>query len=229
MTIPDAVQGPPWSTGRNRGARRRNEILRRLREAYPGARLELRYRDPFELLAAAVLAAQTADTRVNGVTPELFARWPDAAALAGASEDDVAAVIRPVNYYRTKAGRLVALADVLVTQHEGRVPEDGARLEALPGVGRKTATLVLNHGFGQSAGIVVDTHVRRISGRLDWSHASEPERMADELEALIPRDAWRTLQNLLAAHGRACCRATRPVCGACPVGARCYWPDKEGG
>lgn len=229
MTIPSAMPGPPWSSSRNRSARRRNEILRRLREAYPEARLELRFRNPFELLCAAVLAAQTTDARVNDVTPGLFGRWPDATSLATASEDAVADVIRPVNYYRTKAARLVALSGVLVSEHEGRVPEDSAHLQALPGVGRKTATLVLNHAFGQSAGVVVDTHVRRIAGRLDWSHAAEPERMADELEALIPRAAWRTLQDLLAAHGRACCRATRPVCAACPVGARCYWPDKEGG
>ena len=226
MTPPPEPTAADWRTGANRSPRRRNEILRRLHEAYPEASLALRFQTPFELLCAAMLAAQSTDASVNRVTPELFRRWPDALALARADETDVADAIRSVNYYRTKAARLVAASRVLVAEHDGRVPSSRDALEALPGVGRKTATLVANHAFDLCAGIVVDTHVARVGSRLDWAQSADPAKMADELEALIPRKEWRGLQVLLAAHGREVCRATKPKCPACPVRNRCYWPER---
>ena len=217
---------PDWATGDNRLPERVTALLDGLKGAYPDAALRLRFTSPFELLCATVLAAQATDDRVNTVTPSLFARWPDPAALSLAPVDEVAAVVRPTGYYRQKAARLVDVSHGLVTRFGGEVPRTVDELTSLPGVGRKTAIVVLNHGYGIPAGVAVDTHVHRLAGRLDWSHARDPERVEAELRALVPAAEWIRLQDLFATHGRAHCRAPRPRCDGCPIEALCYSPDK---
>jgi endonuclease-3 len=200
--------------------------LKRLKAAYRQARLLLDFDDPFQLLCATILAAQATDERVNLVTPVLFARWPNPEELAAASLAEVEAVVRPTGYYRQKARRLTEVARHLVERFGGEVPEEVDPLTSLPGVGRKTAVLVINHGFGKPAGVAVDTHVERVARRLGWSQAKDPTRMAEELEELLPRREWIHLQDLLAFHGRAHCRAPRPRCTDCPVEALCPFPEK---
>jgi endonuclease-3 len=202
------------------------ETLKRLKAAYPDARLILRFASPFQLLCATILAAQATDERVNLVTPVLFARWSTPAALAGAPLPEVEAVIRPTGFYRQKAKRLVEVAGQLVERFGGQVPEEVEALTTLPGVGKKTAILVINHAYGKPAGVAVDTHVQRVAGRLGWSAAKDADRMEEELRGLVPRREWIHLQDLLAFHGRAPCRAPKPRCTGCPVEDLCPFPEK---
>lgn len=226
MATARSTAEPIWSTGENRAPGRVARIVSALEQAYPDARLVLQFNNPFELLAATILAAQAADERVNLVTPDLFARWPDAPSLAAAPVDEVAHVIRSIGMYHKKAERLVAVSGALVERFAGAVPATVDDLVSLPGVGKKTAIMVINHAFGIPAGIAVDTHVYRIAQRFDWSHAKDPDRMEGELRALIPEAHWITIQDLLAAHGRALCKAPAPRCAGCALDPLCYTPDK---
>ena len=216
VTTPSAP-GPPAPTALIRRARR---IDRLLAARYPDARCELDHGSPFELLVATVLSAQTTDVRVNQVTPALFARWPDPAALAGADLTEVEAVIRPTGFFRVKARSLRGLAHDLVTRFDGEVPATMADLVALPGVGRKTANVVLGNAFGVP-GLPVDTHVLRVSGRLGLTASQDPLAVEADLAALFPPRDWTMVSHRLIFHGRRTCHARRPACGACPLAGLC--------
>ncbi len=194
-----------------------NELLA---SQYPHARCELNFRNPFELIVATVLSAQSTDYRVNSVTVELFERWPDANALGAASVDDVATVIRPLGMFRTKSERIIALASQLVAEHDGEVPGDAQALVQLPGVGRKTANVVLAEAYG-IPGITADTHLIRLAGRLGWTTSSNPDRVADEVGALFDPKDWNQLCHRVIWHGRRRCHARRPACGVCVVQELC--------
>lgn len=207
--------------GRKGKRHRAQKILQALREAYPEARTELRYENPFQLLVATVLSAQATDKSVNEATPALFARFPDAFALAQAQPEEVEPYIKRIGLYKTKSRNLVALAKKLVAEHGGEVPKDKEALMALPGVGWKTATVVLGAAFGVP-GIAVDTHVARVSRRLGLSNdALPPEGIGAELEALFPKEDWVYVHHALVLHGRYVCTARRPRCEACVLSPYC--------
>lgn len=193
---------------------------RSLGEAYPDARCELDFTTPLELLIATVLSAQCTDKRVNQVTPRLFARYPDAAAYAAADREELEAIIQPTGFFRAKAASIQGIAQALCERYGGEVPDRLDDLVSLPGVGRKTANVVLGNAFG-TPGITVDTHVGRLARRLGWSTYDDPEKVEADLMALFPRSEWTELSHRLIFHGRRCCHARRPACGACPVARAC--------
>ena len=200
---------------------RATAIAERLAGEYPDARCELDYRSPWELLVATMLSAQCTDVRVNRVTPDLFARWPQAADLAAAAQEDVETVIRSTGMYRQKAASLRATARIIAGEHGGVVPEDIDALVALPGVGRKTAKVVLGEGFGMAAGVTVDTHVRRLAQRLGLTDLGDAEKIAAELEKLLPRDEWIAFSTRTILHGRRVCSARSPRCEGCVLADVC--------
>lgn len=196
-------------------------IEQALAAAYPDAWCELRYASPFELLVATILSAQCTDARVNQVTPALFARYPDARALAAAEDEDLEKLIRPTGFFRTKARALRGMAQALVERHGGEVPASMETLTALPGVGRKTANVILGTAFGIAEGVVVDTHVARVSRRLGLTEHRDPAAIEEDLMALFPRRSWVLLAHRLIIHGRRVCAARRPACNRCPLGSLC--------
>jgi endonuclease III len=200
---------------------RAGEIVHRLHAEYPDARCSLAHRDPYELLAATILSAQCTDARVNQVTPALFARYPAPADLAGAQQEEVEALIRTTGFFRSKAKSLIGMATALVERHDGEVPASMEALTALPGVGRKTANVVLGNAFGMAEGIVVDTHVTRLSRRLALSAEKDAVRIEADLVKLLPREEWTDLAHLFIDHGRAVCRAPTPRCEACMLNDLC--------
>lgn len=202
-------------------AERAREVARILAELYPGAECELDYRGPWELLVATVLSAQTTDARVNQVTPELFRRWPTPAAMAGAPFEEVENVIRAIGLYRNKARSIRQAARILMAELGGAVPRDLETLVALPGVGRKTAKVVLGEAFGEPAGIPVDTHVRRVTRRIGLTRFDDVERIATDLEGLLPRSEWVAFSMRTILHGRRVCGARRPSCDLCAVAPVC--------
>ncbi len=215
----------PHGTDRSRTAlvRRARKINRVLADAYPDAGCELDFRDPFELLVATVLSAQTTDRRVNAVTPTLFARWPDAFALAAADRTDVEEVIRSTGFFRAKTNSILGLSAALVERHDGEVPGRLADLVKLPGVGRKTANVVLGNAF-DVPGLTVDTHFARLVRRFHWvdeQALGDPVRTEHAVGELFERRDWTMLSHRLIWHGRRCCHARRPACGACPVARWC--------
>ncbi len=189
--------------------------------AYPDANCELDFRDPYELLAATILSAQCTDTRVNQVTPALFARFPDAAALAVADQGELEAIIRSTGFFRSKAKALLGMARAVVDRHGGAIPARMEDLTALPGVGRKTANVVLGSAFGVAAGVVVDTHVARLAGRLGLSRQRDPERIERDLMRLFPAPSWVLLGHRLILHGRRVCAARTPACERCTLAEIC--------
>lgn len=199
--------------------------MARLEAAYPDAHCALDHRSPLELLVATILSAQCTDARVNQVTPALFRRYPTAADYARAPLAELEEAIRSTGFFRSKARSLQGLGAALVERHGGRVPETMAELVRLPGVGRKTANVVLGNAFGRDEGIVVDTHVGRISRRLGLTREEDPEKVERDLMKLVPRENWTLWAHLLIAHGRAVCRAPRPRCAECPVAELC--PSRE--
>jgi len=200
---------------------RAGRVLARLEAAYPEAHCALAHLDAYQLLVATILSAQCTDARVNLVTPALFARYPDARALAGARQEEVEDLIRSTGFFRNKAKNLIAMAHEVVARHGGRIPDSMDALRALPGVGRKTANVVLGNAFGRNEGITVDTHVGRIARLLRFTTRDDPEKVEQDLMALFPRDRWTLLSHLLISHGRAVCIARRPRCDACPISADC--------
>ena len=201
--------------------KRTAEILRRLKEEYPDARCALRHRNPLQLLAATILSAQCTDKRVNEVTPQLFRRYPDAAALAAADLTELEELVRPTGFFRNKARSLKGLGQALVADHRGRVPKTMQELTRLPGVGRKTANVVLGNAFGIDEGIVVDTHVGRISRLLSLSAEKDPVKVEGDLVELVPLSDWTLWAHLLIEHGRSVCVARRPDCGRCVLADLC--------
>jgi endonuclease-3 len=200
--------------------RRARRIDRALAVRYPDARCELDFTSPFELLVATVLSAQTTDVRVNLTTPVLFARYPDAAALAAANPEELEEILRPTGFFRAKAKAVMGLSRELVERFGGEVPGRLVDLVTLPGVGRKTANVVLGNAFGVP-GITTDTHVMRLSKRLGYTASDDPLVVEKELDALLPRKDWTMASHRLIFHGRRTCFARKPACGACPVAAMC--------
>ncbi|MHA7283365.1 endonuclease III [Arthrobacter sp. TMS2-4] len=200
--------------------RRARKINRVLGETYPYAVAELDFRNPFELLVATVLSAQTTDVRVNLTTPALFARYPDPRALAEAEETDLQELIRPTGFYRAKANSLLALSRRLVDEFDGDVPGTLDELVTLPGVGRKTANVVLGNAFG-IPGITVDTHFGRLARRFRWTASEDPVKVEQDVAALFDRRDWTMLSHHVVFHGRRVCHAKKPACGVCPVAALC--------
>jgi endonuclease-3 len=196
-------------------------ILAGLKEAYPDARCALEHRNAYELIVATILSAQCTDARVNMVTPAFFARYPDVAHLARARPHDVEVLIQSTGFFRNKTRNLIAMAQAVVADHKGQIPRTMAELHALPGVGRKTANVVLGNAFGINEGITVDTHVTRIAGLLRLTRHTDPVKIERDLMALIPRDDWTIVSHLLILHGRNVCIARRPRCDACVIRALC--------
>lgn len=195
----------------------------RLRTLYPDAHCELDHQGTYQLLVAVVLSAQTTDVLVNKVTPHLFARYPDSRALAAADPAEVGRLLaqRGLGMYNQKAKNIVGLARLLVERHAGEVPRTLAELTELPGVGRKTANVVLGVAFNTPEGVVVDTHVMRLAQRLGWTTHTDPADIEQDLMALFPQKEWDMLSHTLIFHGRRCCTALRPACAACGISQAC--------
>ncbi len=192
-----------------------HEIYQRLDRVFPDAHCELDHESPFQLLIATILSAQCTDVRVNMVTPALFRAYPTPSALAAAPISHVEELVRSTGFYKNKAKNIVGCARSLVELHGGQVPRSIEELAALPGVGRKTANVVLSNCFDVNEGVVVDTHVKRITGLLGLSKAATPEKIEEDLMKLFPRDQWGQLSHLLIFHGRRTCIARRPQCDLC--------------
>jgi len=208
---------PEDSTALKRRARRMVKVLG---ETYPDAKCELDFTSPLELLVATVLSAQCTDQRVNSVTPALFRRYPDAAALAAADREELEALIAPTGFFRQKAKTLQAIGQQVCDRFGGEVPGRLADLVTLPGVGRKTANVVLGDAFGVP-GITVDTHLGRLARRFGWTENTDPEKVEADLMALFPRKDWTIMSHRVIWHGRRRCHARRPACGACPIARWC--------
>ena len=200
--------------------RRARKIDRVLAETYPDARCELDFDNAFELLVVTVLSAQTTDRRVNAVRPVLFAAYPDAQAMAAAERDRLEEILKPTGFFRAKTESLLKLSQALVERHDGEVPPRLTDLVALPGVGRKTANVVLGNAFG-IPGITVDTHFGRLSRRFGWTVETDPVKVEAEVGELFPPKDWTQLCHNVIWHGRRRCHARNPACGACPVARWC--------
>lgn len=202
-------------------------ILDLLEAAHPEAECALHHKNPYELLTATILSAQCTDRRVNQVTPALFARFPRPSDLAAAHTGALEELIRPTGFFRAKARSLIGCAQALARDHGGVVPKSLDVLVKLPGIGRKTANVVLGHAYGINEGIAVDTHVRRVANRLGLVREEDPAKIETQLMALIPRERWTRTTDLLIFHGRKVCYARAPACGRCPVFAPCAWERKQ--
>jgi len=196
-------------------------VISRLKSEYPDARTELDWNSPLELLVATILSAQTTDVSVNGVTKALFEKYRTAADYAGADPAELEEDIRPSGFYRNKARSLRGMARALVEEHAGEVPRTMRELVALPGVGRKTANVVLGNAFGVDEGIVVDTHVRRVSNRLGLTENQDPEKIERDLIRMVPQEDWTVFSHLLIFHGRRICKARKPDCPTCVLNDLC--------
>jgi endonuclease-3 len=195
-------------------------VFNALKKTYPEARAELDFTDPLQLLVATILSAQSTDRRVNLVTPALFTRYPTAQHLAAADRGELEALITPTGFFRNKATSLIGMAQKLCADFDGRVPSTLEELVTLPGVGRKTANVVLGNAFGVP-GLTVDTHFGRLARRLGWSAETDPEKVERDIMAQFPAKDWTMLSHVLIWHGRRCCHARKPACGACVVAKWC--------
>jgi endonuclease-3 len=204
---------------------RARKILQLLERAYPDAKIALNFRTPYELLVATILSAQCTDERVNLVTPGLFRAYPTARELARANPTKLEAQIRSTGFFRAKTRALLGMAKAVVERHGGEIPSDRDALTALPGVGLKTANVVIGNAFGGDA-LAVDTHVFRVSQRLGLARSDDPDEIHDQLVALLPKGTLTRATHLLIVHGRRTCLARKPACPVCPVRALCPWPDK---
>ncbi|MFB6096798.1 MAG: endonuclease III [Haloferacaceae archaeon] len=197
------------------------EVIDRLKAEYPEASISLNFSNRLELLIAVILSAQCTDERVNTVTAELFEKYDSAADYAAVDQDELAEDISSITYYNSKAGYITDACRTIVEEHDGEVPDTMDELTELPGVGRKTANVVLQHGHQVVEGIVVDTHVQRLSQRLGITEESTPEKIETDLMEIVPKDDWQQLTHLLISHGRAVCTARSPDCEDCVVEAVC--------
>lgn len=193
------------------------EILARLHQTYPGATCELDYVSPYQLLVATILAAQCTDKRVNMVTPALFARYPDAAALARADADELERMVQSTGFFRNKTRSLLGMSQTVVREFGGRIPDTMEALTGLPGVGRKTANVILGTAFHKEEGVVVDTHVTRLAALLGLTSHTDAEKIERDLMEVVPRAEWTNFSHLLIHHGRNICIARRPRCEVCPL------------
>jgi endonuclease-3 len=192
-----------------------------LEREYPEAKTALEHANPFELAVATILSAQCTDERVNRVTPELFRRFPDPASLAEAPQEELEKLIHSTGFFRNKAKSLIGMARAVVSEHGGKLPRNLAELTGLPGIGRKTANVILGNAFGIDEGVVVDTHVKRLSQRLRFTREKTPEKIERDLMETFPKERWTPLSHLLIFHGRGPCKARRPACGECVVAHLC--------
>ena len=196
------------------------EVNRRLAQEYPDARCALDYDSPLQLLIATVLSAQCTDERVNSVTPELFARYPEAADYAAAQRSDLESILRPLGFQRAKAGHLLGIGEKLVADFQGEVPRTVKELTSLPGVGRKTALVVLGNAFG-IPGLTVDTHFGRLMQRLGLTEEKTPVKIERDIAKLVPEEEWTMFSHRVIFHGRQVCHARTPECGACVLRDMC--------
>ena len=202
-------------------ATRAQRIADQLRVLYP-AKCALSHDNPFQLLVATILSAQCTDERVNVVTPVLFAKYPDAESLAIAKQRDIEKIIHSTGFFRAKAKNILGASRAIVRNHAGRVPESMDSLVALPGIGRKTANVVLGSAFGHAEGVVVDTHVGRLSRRLGLTRQQDAVKVERDLMSLLPRSEWIEFSHRLIWHGRRICMARKPLCDSCPIRDDCY-------
>ena len=207
---------------------RARKILALLERAYPDAKIALDFKTPFQLLVATILSAQCTDERVNMVTPALFRKYPTARELARARPPSLEKEIRSTGFFRAKTRSLLGMAKALVERHGGEVPREREALVELPGVGLKTANVVIGNAFGGEA-LTVDTHVFRVSQRLGLARADAPDELHDQLVTILPPDSLTHASHLMITHGRRTCVARKPLCPACPVRALCPWPHKTHG
>jgi len=204
---------------------RARKIVRGLKKAYPDAKIALDFRNPLELLVATILSAQCTDERVNVVTPALFEKYRTARDYAAADAAALEQDVRSTGFYRAKSRSIVGMAKALVDRHGGEVPRSRESLTELPGVGLKTANVILGNAFGEQA-IAVDTHVFRVSQRLGLARSEDPDQIHDQLLDVLPKTELTLTTHLLQSHGRRCCAAKKPLCPACPVKTLCPWPGK---
>jgi len=200
---------------------RASRIFELLAREYPEATVALRHGNPYELAVATILSAQTTDERVNEVTPELFRRYPSVEDLAEAEEEEVQEIIRSTGFFRNKAKNIVGMARGVVEEHDSEIPRTMEKLTGLPGIGRKTANVILGNAFGIDEGVVVDTHVKRLSGRLGLTEETSPVKVERDLIDLFPQERWTMLAHYLIWHGRAVCDARSPECARCVVSHLC--------
>jgi len=206
------------------------KIIKTLEKKYPTRRTSLAFESPLQILIATILAAQCTDARVNQLTPGLFKKYPTAEAFAGADRAELEMEIRPTGFFRNKAKSIIGAAQKIVTDFGGRVPDTMAELITLPGVARKTANIVLSSGYGKAEGIAVDTHVRRLSGRLGLSKQRDPEKIEQDLLAIVPKKHWLDFNYMLVSYGRDICQARKPRCPECVINHLCpsvkqFYPD----
>ena len=204
---------------------RAQKIVRALKKAYPDAKIALDFQNPLELLVATILSAQCTDERVNQVTPALFKKYEVARDYARAEPEILEQEVRSTGFYRAKTRSIIAMAKALVEKHGGEVPRSRETLVALPGVGLKTANVILGNAFGEQA-VAVDTHVFRVSQRLALARSDDPDKIHDQLVAVLPGRELTSTTHLIQAHGRRCCFARKPLCPVCPVRTLCPWPGK---
>jgi endonuclease-3 len=203
-----------------------NRILSILAKTYPNATCALHHNNAWELLVATILSAQCTDKRVNEVTPGLFRKYPDIRDFAAVSQDELAQDIRSTGFFNNKAKSVIGAAKKILSDFHGEVPRTIEELLTVPGAARKTANVVLGTAFGIASGIVVDTHVQRISQRLDLTHESDPKKIEQDLVKIIPKDHWIAFSHEIILHGRALCIARKPKCAECPLSGLCYAKDK---
>lgn len=219
---PNAVKAARFARESRRAKQQRTlVILERLHGEYPDAKCSLTYRNPFQLLVATILSAQCTDERVNQVTPALFKRYPKPADMANASADDLEELIKSTGFFRNKTKSLLGMSNALVDRHRSKVPDEMDALVDLPGVGRKTANVVLGNAFGKAEGVVVDTHVTRLSQRLGLTEHKDAIKIELDLMDLVPRGEWTIVSHLFIDHGRAVCKAPTPKCEVCVVNDIC--------
>jgi len=196
-----------------------------LRRAMPAARMELQHRSAWELLVATILSAQCTDQRVNQVTPALFRRYPSPEAMAAAEPAELETLIKSTGFYKSKAKSLIGAGQAVADRFQGRVPQAMEELTSIPGVGRKTANVILGTAFGKPA-VVVDTHVKRVANRLALTRSEDPEQIEEDLQRTFPRDQWTDVSQRLLLHGRYTCLARTPRCAICPIYDACTWKGK---
>ncbi|MEO6774551.1 MAG: endonuclease III [Kofleriaceae bacterium] len=216
-----AAAAPPASAGLAATRARVAQLARLLAEAWPDAHVELDHHNAFELLVATILSAQSTDKLINTVTPALFARYPDARALAQADPPEVEKLVAKTGFFRMKAKHIIGMAQAVVTRHGGEIPATIAELVALPGVARKTANVVLGSAFGIHAGVVVDTHVTRLAARLGLTTHTDPVKIELDLMAIVPQEQWTSFAHRLIWHGRRVCHARQPDCEHCTLAPLC--------
>jgi endonuclease-3 len=202
-------------------SKRIGPILDILAKTYPDATIALHFKNPYQLLVATILSAQCTDERVNKVTPDFFKRYPDPKALAAAPREDIEEAIRSTGFYRNKARALQESAQALLDRHKGRIPNTMEDMVKLPGVGRKTANVILGTAMELESGIVVDTHVKRVSGRLKLTEQADPEKIEQDLMKIIPKGRWIAFGHQMILHGRRICIARKPKCPECPLADLC--------